>query len=168
MSVLLAVDVRYSEWQAIAAGVLFRDWTDDVPARELVSVLEPPAAYEPGEFYRRELPCILQLLEEHHLQPQAILIDGFVYLDGYRRPGLGRYFFDALGGTVAVIGIAKSAFSGIGPQFAVYRGTSRRPLFVTAAGVGPDEAKELVSSMHGEFRIPTLLKRVDRLTRVKG
>jgi deoxyribonuclease V len=48
----------------------------------------------------------------------------------------------------------------------VVRGTeAKRPLYVTAAGVGVDQAAAWVRSMHGPHRLPTLLKRVDRLCR---
>jgi len=47
----------------------------------------------------------------------------------------------------------------------VLRGDSRRPLYVTAAGLDPAAAALHVRSMHGPFRIPTLLKRVDQLCR---
>ena len=47
--------------------------------------------YVPGEFYKRELPCIIKLLDlvEEHID--CIIIDGFVYLDGDTRPGLGKH-----------------------------------------------------------------------------
>jgi deoxyribonuclease V len=38
-------------------------------------------------------------------------------------------------------------------------------LFVTAAGIAPPRAADLVRSMHGPHRIPTLLKRTDQLAR---
>ena len=39
--------------------------------------------------------------------------------------------------------------------------TFSRPLFVTAVGLDPEKSRLL----HGKFRLPTLLKRVDRLAR---
>jgi deoxyribonuclease V len=47
----------------------------------------------------------------------------------------------------------------------VLRGGSARPLYVTAAGLSADEAARRVRDMHGPYRIPTLLKRVDQLCR---
>ena len=47
----------------------------------------------------------------------------------------------------------------------VLRGDSSRPLFVTAAGMNPHGAAELVRGMHGPHRVPTLLKRADQLAR---
>lgn len=45
------------------------------------------------------------------------------------------------------------------------RGTSRSPLYVTAAGMDATEAARHIAEMHGPHRIPTLLKRIDRLCR---
>ena len=77
-------------------------------------------------------------------------------------PGLGKFLYDALGGEVIVIGVAKTAFRGIPPLYQLFRGGSKRPLYVTAAGVHLDLAKDFIRSMHGEHRLPTMLKRVDR------
>ena len=46
-----------------------------------------------------------------------------------------------------------------------YRHRSRRPLFVTAAGMPQERAARHIERMHGGFRIPTMLKRVDPLCR---
>lgn len=163
---ILAVDVRYESRCAVVAGVLFSSWRDQAPERELLTTIPVPAEYQPGEFYKRELPCILKLIEENDLRPECIVVDGFVYLDGARRPGLGKHLYDALHGKAAVIGVAKTAFLGIGPEYEVFRGGSRKPLYVTAVGMELDYAKELIRSMHGEHRIPTLLKRVDLKSRL--
>ena len=50
----------------------------------------------------------------------------------------------------------------------VYRGISQTPLQVTAEGVSATEAAGWVASMHGDHRIPTLLKRADRLARTSS
>jgi deoxyribonuclease V len=63
-----------------------------------------------------------------------------------------------------VVGVAKSRFDGA-RAVEVYRGGSIRPLYVSAAGLDPEEAAEKIRSMHGRHRVPTLLKRVDRLAR---
>lgn len=162
---ILAVDVRYWEKCAAVAGVGFAEWRDDYPETELVTFIEVPAAYQPGQFYKRELPCILKLIQEHDLHPECIVVDGFVYLDGSSKPGLGSHLYHALDGEVPVIGVAKSPFKGIAPEYQVYRGTSKKPLYVTALGIDSDKAKELIRKMHGKHRLPTLLKRVDQLCR---
>lgn len=42
---------------------------------------------------------------------------------------------------------------------------SRRALFITSAGIPVDEAAWAVIAMHGEGRLPIMLKRADRLAR---
>ena len=44
-------------------------------------------------------------------------------------------------------------------------GASARPLFVTAAGIGREQAARLVRDMAGPFRIPDALRRADALAR---
>lgn len=164
---ILAADVDYREHFAVAAGVLFEHWQDDKPVQEVTSRIESVADYEPGSFYKRELPCILQLLDEYALSPEIIVVDGFVYLDGISIPGLGKHLYDALDTQISVIGVAKKPFKGIGETFAVYRGKSTVPLYVTSVGIETEAAKNHVKQMHGPYRIPTMLKRVDQLSRDK-
>jgi deoxyribonuclease V len=162
---LLALDVHYDHDRAIAAAVAFDDWTAAAATRCYISHVDGVADYASGAFYRRELPCLLQLLNEHALTPTHLVIDGYVDLDTSGRPGLGRHLFDALAGQVAIVGVAKTAFAGIGAESAILRGGSARPLYVTAAGVDLAWAKARIVSMNGPHRIPTLLKRADQLCR---
>ena len=162
---ILAVDVFYTDKAATVAGVQFKDWGDDSPVEELASQMVTATQYQPGEFYKRELPCILSLINVNGLWPDCIIIDGYVYLDGNSMPALGRHLYDALKGKIQVIGVAKSKFKGIGPEYEIYRGTSKRPLYITAAGIDVEKAKVLIRSMHGKNRLPTMLRRVDQLCR---
>lgn len=149
----------------MVAGVAFEQWTDEQPLRTFVERLPAAADYEPGKFYQRELPCLLALMHQHQLRPGCVLVDGYVYLDGHSEPGLGKHLFDALEGAVPVIGVAKTSFRAIGPDYQVRRGGSERPLYVTCVGIDLQAAKAAVACMHGPHRIPTLLKRVDQLCR---
>ncbi len=90
-------------------------------------------------------------------------MDGYAWL-GPDRPGLGARLFEALGSNIPVIGVAKTYFQG-SRAAAVRRPGSERPLFVTAVGVDLATAAGQVESMHGPYRIPTLLRRVDQLAR---
>ena len=162
---ILAVDVHYGKNRAVAAGVAFECWTGDIVRASYISTIEQVSGYIPGQFYKRELPCILRLLTEHHLEPETILIDGYVYLDAFDRPGMGRHLYDALQHKAGIIGVAKSRFRMIPSRHEVYRGGSRKPLFVTCTGVPLSVAKAKIASMHGKFRIPTLLRTVDQLAR---
>jgi deoxyribonuclease V len=69
-----------------------------------------------------------------------------------------------MGGRIPVIGVAKTYFQG-SRAVSVRRPGSDRPLFVTAVGVDLTAAAQQIASMHGPYRIPTLLRRVDQLAR---
>ena len=162
---ILAIDVDYRDREAFAVGVEFNSWQDERPEHIFSSRLHDVEDYEPGKFYKRELPCILQLLREHSLTPAIILIDGFVFLDGDSKPGLGKHLYDALSGNSAVIGVAKQPYKGIADEYRVYRGKSTMPLYVTAAGISTETAKSHITAMHGQFRIPTQIKLADQMSR---
>jgi deoxyribonuclease V len=65
-----------------------------------------------------------------------------------------------------VVGIAKNRFHGLTDATEVFRGGSERPLFVTAEGVDREEVSGRIARMHGDHRIPTLIKRADQLCRL--
>ena len=163
---ILATDVSYPETGgAKAAGLLFDGWTAHSEIAQQVVRLETVEPYVPGRFYERELPCLTALLDEVRPVPELIIIDGYVTLGSEQEPGLGMHLFQALGGLVPIVGVAKTYFKGTPDQVQVRRGQSRQPLYVTAVGISLQDAREGVSSMHGEFRLPTLLQRVDHLCR---
>jgi len=163
--VILAVDTHYGDDVSATAGVWFADWGDGSAQREETMIRRGVEAYRPGEFFRRELPPILELLAAEREQPRQIVIDGYVWLDAANTPGLGAHLFEALQRRVAVVGVAKTAFKGSPHARAVLRGSSASPLYVTAAGMDLDQAAANVRGMHGEYRVPTLLRQVDRLCR---
>ena len=152
---------------AIAAAVGFATWSSATADAEWTVRIPSVADYVPGSFYLRELPCLLAVLtpDEPPRLPhvRAVIVDGYVWLDG-QRPGLGAHLYRALGEETPVIGVAKTAFADA-PAVELCRGKSERPLLITAAGMTPEQAANHIGSMHGEFRIPTLLRRVDQLTR---
>jgi deoxyribonuclease V len=162
---ILATDTHYTDCVARTAGVMFRQWSDEEPISTYLVESTGVAEYEPGSFYKRELPLILALLETVTPEPSTIVIDGYVQLDEGGRKGLGAHLFDSLGGRVPVIGVAKRAFAGSPHAMAIYRGTSERPLFVTAAGIPLQRAADWIRCMAGSHRLPTLLKAADRLSR---
>jgi deoxyribonuclease V len=157
--VIAIVDVFYEGDRARAAAVVARGWTDEVAIRERVVDVATPSDYVSGELYRRELPPILAVLAG--IDVDIVCVDGHAWL-GADRPGLGAHLHRALG--VAVVGIAKSEFVGA-PAIAVTRGASANPLWVSAAGIDAADAARAVASMHGPHRLPTLLVRVDQLSR---
>jgi deoxyribonuclease V len=162
--VIACLDAAYLATETSVACVLATDWLAGTAADEFVRTFPQAAPYQSGEFFRRELPGLLQLLAELSVPLTVVIIDGYVWLDSNGKPGLGGHLFSALGGHIAVVGVAKTRFVGA-PAIPVLRGTSRSPLFVTSAGIPPDEAADRVRQMHGRFRLPTLLKRADSLSR---
>jgi deoxyribonuclease V len=157
------LDVHYQDDTAFAAAVLCDAWNSAQPVLEEVVRVEEVAPYESGCFYKRELPCLLAALKAVP-HPTCIVIDGNVWLDD-DKPGLGAHLYEALKQKVPVIGIAKTTYRGSTNAEAVLRGTSQRPLYVTAAGVDPVVAADLVKHLHGEHRLPTLVTRADQLCR---
>jgi deoxyribonuclease V len=162
---ILAVDVYYRANDAFTAGVLFDNWDDCEPINELVARISDVGIYTPGEFYRRELPCILALVNQLNELPNYIIIDGYVFLGENKKPGLGKYLFDALQGYTPVIGVAKTHFFNTPPETAIYRGKSKRALYITSIGLEEKLAKQYILKMCGENRIPILLKTVDQICR---
>lgn len=163
--VIACIDVGYENESALAACVVISDWQAAESAAEYVERIDQIQDYEPGEFYRRELPCIQAVLNRLPQPPTCVVIDGYVWLDEHQRPGLGAYLHDLLHNEVPVIGVAKSAFRGSHHAATVRRGESERALFVTSMGISITDAVANIKSMHGPFRIPTILKRVDQLSR---
>lgn len=160
---VVCVDVDYRAKGAVAAGVWFRGWEASEAETEAVAAFFEVAPYQPGEFYRRELPCLLGVLARGPAA-DVVVVDGYVGL-GPGRPGLGAHLHSALGGRTVVVGVAKTRFEGAMDAVPIYRGDSRAPLYVTAAGADAVEAAGWVASMQGPHRIPALLKRVDQLAR---
>ncbi|MEY3209787.1 MAG: hypothetical protein RIT28_268 [Pseudomonadota bacterium] len=158
---ILLTDVHYPPLGgAWAAGVTCATWDAPTPAAERLVFVPEVADYEPGAFYRRELPCLLALLHTLTQAPSVIVVDGHAWLNG--RPGLGARLHEVTG--LPVVGVAKRRFFE-GDALPLVRGGSQSPLYVSAAGVPAEEALACVASMHGPHRLPTLLKRVDRLCR---
>lgn len=165
---IAAIDAHYREKFAKFVCITFDDWMDEAP-KSVHTILLPEAGdYVPGEFYKRELPGILEVLKNLDLNElECIVIDGYVFLDEHHKPGLGGHLFEKTGGQIPVIGVAKSYFhQNEKLTVEVLRGKSKKPLFVTSVGMETAVAAEKINTMAGEFRIPALLKELDRLTKL--
>jgi deoxyribonuclease V len=162
---IACLDAAYSETSAGGACALFSTWDAAKPQHVLTCRRGVAAAYEPGSFYKRELPILLELLHQLERLPPTIIIDGYVWLDGDHRPGLGAILYQALAQQSAVVGVAKTSFGDVSWCRPVIRGESQRPLFVSAVGADAEEVANGVRAMHGRHRIPTLLQLVDREAR---
>jgi deoxyribonuclease V len=158
-----AVDVHYPRsGGARAAAVVAADALFSQVLAERTAVVPQVAPYRPGAFYRRELPPLHAVLDG--LAGLGLLvIDGCADLDPGGQPGLGAHAHAQF--AIPVIGVAKSAFRSAVHAVPVRRGTSARPLFVTAAGMPRADAADLVRQMAGRFRIPDALRRADHRAR---
>lgn len=160
---IVATDVHYfDDGRARAAAVHFADWPDASPAATTTALIDAVADYQPGEFYQRELPCLRPLLDPLPAGT-LVVVDGHAWLDPGHR-GLGAWLHEAYDGRFPVIGVAKNRFHQ-GVAQPLLRGGSQKPLWISSCGLPVDEAVAAIAAMHGVFRLPTLLKRVDRLAR---
>ena len=157
----LAVDVDYRGDRAHVAGVLFTNWNDEMPVKVIHAIIDKVEPYEAGSFYKREMPCILSLIDKFELELDFLVIDGFVTLGKEGIAGLGYHVWNAVNGRFPVIGMAKNRYKDHDEKTEVYRGESAKPVMVTSIGVSIDEAKDNIKGMHGMYRIPTLLKLAD-------
>lgn len=163
---LACADVCYRDGRALAACLVFAHWKAAEPLRIVRASLDGAAEYEPGHFYKRELPALLAVLGELPVQPETAIIDGYVWLGNGEEAGLGAHFFKALEHRTAIVGVAKTRFHNDRCSIPVRRGASAHPLYVTAAGIAPNAAANAIKDMHGPNRLPTLLKLADRACRL--
>lgn len=157
------VDVHYNDLGgAKAALVVCSDLSCSLVESEHTADIAQTAPYEPGELFKRELPCIEAVLK---LGPRLdlLIVDGYATLDPHGRAGLGAHASSALG--LPVIGVAKTKFRTATHAAEVTHGAANRPLYVTAVGLDAFEAAQIVHAMAGRNRIPDALARVDRLAR---
>lgn len=164
---IYAFDTYYYEDYANTVCIAFEDWTSEKEVEVFIEQTAVSSAYESGAFYKRELPCILSLLTKIALKSEDIIVvDGYVTLDNDGKIGLGGHLYEALEEKCPIIGIAKNEFTTPDSQRrSVFRGESKTPLFVTAKGMDVDEVQLKVEQMHGAYRMPTLLKKLDQLSR---
>ena len=162
---IACIDVGYTDSAARTACVVIDNWRASHPVAEHVARIHEVKEYQPGEFYRRELPCIQAVLAKLDRPPTCIVVDGYVWLDGNGRPGLGSHLYEALDRKIPVIGVAKNPFKDTDHATELRRGTSDRPLYVTAVGIPIAQAVLNIVAMHGPHRLPTILRRVDQLSR---
>ena len=159
----VATDVHYlASGGARAAAVISADAAFSRLIADRVELVPEVQPYQPGQFYLRELPALHAALDG--LTGMALLVvDGYADLDPDGRPGLGARAHAEFG--VPVIGVAKTAFRTATHAIPVLRGTSARPLYVTATGMARADAAGLVRQMAGRHRMPNALRRADTLAR---
>lgn len=162
---ILAIDVYYLERTAKAVGVLF-DWDDSEPRQFIEVEVDGVEDYLPGQFYKRELPCLLKVIDRVDAASlEAIVVDGHVYVNETTY-GLGGKLYEALGRSIPVIGVGKNAFHANSSTVRqVFRGGSSKPLYVSAIGTDADSAADRITNMYGKYRFPDILKQLDTRTK---
>jgi deoxyinosine 3'endonuclease (endonuclease V) len=176
----IAIDSYYQDESICkTVGVIFNSWTDTEPEKEIECLTSNFEPYIPGEFYKRELPGILELLKQVNLEEfDTIIVDSFLELidkeSNTRKPGLGLHLADNLAKTgqlhkgLNIIGVAKSKFGKTGKiSTAIYRGESKKPLWIQSLNKSNLDAGELIKNMAGPYRLPALLKILDKRTKNK-
>ena len=158
-------DVHYDDQGANAAAILFEQWTDDLPAEQLVVRCENVGDYQAGSFYQRELAPLRAVIDQITVPVDTFVIDACCRLSEDGAPGLGDYLYRSLPEDTVVIGVAKNRFRGTDHAVEVIRGGSKRPPFVSSIGIEYQAAANRIQSMAGRHREPKLLKAVDRLCR---
>ena len=158
-------DVGYGDASALVGVVLLDEFEDARAASEYVVEAGPVEPYVPGEFWRRELAPLLRAVHPAIADLSVCVIDAYVDLGRARRPGLGRMLHVSTG--LPVIGVAKSFYPDTPREYEVRRGSSRRPLYVSAAGFDLDEAKRCIVRMAGDARVPTMFRRADELSKAR-
>lgn len=174
---IIAFDTYYYEGYSYTVGGVFESWSSSEVSYYVTSKRQCiDAEYKSGELYKRELPCIMQCLSMVNLDNiDTIIVDGFVWLseDGKElTKGLGARLNDAIKNLYKVdkniVGIAKNPYHVEIPIcYRVKHGIeSDKPLYVTCSDTAYSEYYAiLVNKMHGDYRIPTILKLVDTKTR---
>jgi deoxyribonuclease V len=78
---------------------------------------------------------------------------------------LGAHLEKILPYSPKVIGVAKNPLRVSDRFVTIFRGKSKKPLFISSVNIPVEEAAELVSGMDGAFRIHTLIRLADKACR---
>jgi deoxyribonuclease V len=108
--VIAALDAHYDEDASTGTrgAVVFEHWDDGEPIAEYTAECSGVEPYVPGQFFKRELPCLLAVLEILREPLNAIVIDGYVNMG--EKPRLGMNLWEALDKKIPIIRVAKTRF----------------------------------------------------------
>ena len=159
---ILALDVYYSLGFGYTAGFAFEpDML--VPYKTYNSKCEVQSNYKATQFYKRELPCLMTLISEVDLRAiDSIIVDGYCFVNNDMKLGLGGHLYFYLEEQIPVIGVAKNKLENTDlASQALFRGKSKKPLYISSIGMDLSKAIELILNLKGDHRIPTILKNLD-------
>ena len=175
---ILALDSYYKDNICNTSLVVFENIKSSEPIYTDTIYTEVTSDYIPGEFYKRELPGIIKILnklknEHNDIWNSVVIIitDSFINLklgcDEW--DGLGKHlskYLDSINEHKIIYGVAKTNFGNCNLiSEVIYRGKSKTPLYVQSSTDNNDGVRFIIQNMHGEYRIPTMLKLVDQLSR---
>ncbi len=163
----ICLNINYKENKANIAGITFSDWKSPIVISSKKIIKNDIETYNPEELYKKELSCLLELLQTYELSEiNTIIIDGYVYADGNKKQETGAYLYEALDKKIPVIGISKiKRYEYNLVTKIVFRGDSSDPLYITSVGIDEGYAAFMIKNMHGELRIPTLLQEAEKLSK---
>jgi len=173
---ILALDSYYKEDICNTSLVLFANVESQIPIYTDTIFTKVKSKYIPGEFYKRELPGIKKILfklkldhPEYWSSINMIIVDSFITLktEDKEWDGLGKHLYNTLAEDEKkiIVGVAKSNFGECDKiSELVYRGTSKTPLYVQSTNDNKVAAMT-IQMMYGKYRIPNMLKEVDKLSR---
>lgn len=164
---ILTIDVHYKKDYAKTVLLFFENFSSEKPTSIESHTTEDILEYEPGLFYKRELPCIMNALQGVNLEGvEIIIVDGYIYVDNEKSFGLGGYLYEALHKKYPIIGVAKTKFhKNMETVKEIYRGESKNPLYISSIGIEKEVAADYIQNMFGSFRLPYLLKLMDQITK---
>ncbi len=163
---VVVIDADYNEEtrDGHVAGIVARDILAEKEDAVVTAMVHDIADYVPGQFYKRELQSVEAIIDQLKVEDiDLIVVDGYAD-SGTTEHALGTFVFEKY--QIPVIGIGKNKYDRcILTDLEVYRGESKKPLYVTSKGMDNEEAKRLVKNMAGEFRLPYFVKYADNRAR---
>lgn len=175
---ILAVDTFYHPDKAKTVGVLFDSWDQDEPSMVIESWTTDFGPYIPGQFYLRELPPTMKLLEQVDIKEIGVLIvDGFLQVYdsevGRLEKGLGLRLGEILRiekKDLVLVGVAKTDYREQGERWKLAEPWKRgplgsKPLWVQVDGMRIPDLMHGLGQMKGNCRLPDMLRILDKETK---
>ena len=79
-------DVHYHAKTATAAAIVIPNWMATEAESEYTIEIDEVGEYQPGEFYKRELGPLLELIKQIKIPIQYYVIDAYCHLQQTRIP----------------------------------------------------------------------------------
>jgi len=164
MVVIIDADYNEETRKGHVAGIVAKNILSEQEEYVITAFVTEIEDYIPGQFYRRELQSVDSIISQIEKGDiEMIVVDGYAD-SGTEEHALGTYVYEKY--NIPVIGIGKNKYDRcVLENLEVYRGKSKKPLYVTSKGMDNEQAKTLVKKMAGKFRIPYLVKYADNRAR---